>query len=74
MSATIIDMDYRVVDILTSDQLEVDDLIGFEGEVLKIVSITSMRHGFLLTVENEFGEKDLLEVLDDEKFDLYILD
>lgn len=67
-------MDYRLVDVLNSDQLEVNDLIGHESDVVKILAITPMRHGYVLTVENEFGEKDLLEVLDDEKFELYLLD
>jgi hypothetical protein len=74
MSATIIDMDYRLVDTLNSDQLEVDDLIGLGDEVVKIISISSLRHGYLLTYENEFGERDILEIGDEEVFELYILE
>jgi hypothetical protein len=74
MSATIIDMDYRLVDTLNSDQLEVDDLIGVGDEVVKIISISSLRYGYLLTYENEFGEKDILEIGDEEVFELYILE
>ena len=74
MSATIIDMDYSLVDTLNSDQLEPDDLIGLGDEVVKIISISSLRHGYLLTYENEFGERDILEIGDEEIFELYILE
>ena len=74
MSATIIDMDYRLVDTLNSDQLEIDDLIGLGDEVVKIISISSLRQGYLLTYENEFGERDILEIGDEEVFELYILE
>jgi len=33
-----------------------------------------LRYGFALTYENEFGEKDIIDILDDETFDLYILE
>lgn len=67
-------MDYRMVDVLNSDQLEVDDLIGLGNEIVKIISISPLRHGWALTIENEFGEKDIVDALDDEQFDLYILE
>lgn len=74
MTDTIIDMDYRLVDTLNSDQLEPEDLIGLGDEVVKIISISPMKFGFVLTYENEFGEKDIVEIGDDEQFDLYVLD
>ena len=67
-------MDYRKVDILNSDQLEVNDLIGLGDEVVKILSITPMRYGYAITYENEFGEKDITDINDDERFDLYVLE
>ena len=67
-------MDYRMVDVLNSDQLEVGDLIGVGGEVVKIISIESIRYGFVLTIENEFGEKETIDALDDEQFELFILE
>lgn len=66
-------MDYRMVDVLNSDQLEVNDLIGVGEEVVKILSIESVRYGFVLTIENEFGEKETIDAYDDEQFNLYIL-
>lgn len=67
-------MDYRMVDVLNSDQLEPDDLIDLNGEIVKVISIASMRYGYALTFENEFGEKDIIDILDDDTFDLYILE
>ena len=67
-------MDYRLVDVLNSDQLEVNDLIGMGEEVVKIISISPLKNGFALTVENDFNEKDVVEISDDEQFELFILD
>lgn len=74
MTATIISMDYRLVDILNADQLEEDDLIGIGDEVVKIISIAPLHDGFSLVIENEFGEKEIVEIKDDEQFELYLLD
>ena len=73
MSDTLISMDYRFVDILNADQLEVDDLIGWDSEVVKIILIQPTKTGLLLTIENDFSEKYEIEINDDEKFELYIL-
>ena len=67
-------MDYRMVDVLNSDQLEVNDLIGLGDEVVKVLFITPTKIGFDLLIENEFGEKDSIEIADDEQFELFILE
>jgi hypothetical protein len=67
-------MDYRLVDVLNADQLEVNDLIGIASEVVKLISITPTKNGFELEIENEFGEKDVIEISDDEQFELFILE
>lgn len=69
-----LDMDYRMVDVLNADQLEIGDLIGLGEEVVTIIEIASLNNGFALTIENEFGEKDLIEIADEERFELYILE
>ncbi len=75
MSATLISMDYRFVDILNADQLEVGDLIGLGiVGIVKIISIATTKDGFSLVIENEFNEKEDVEILDDEKFELFILE
>ena len=67
-------MDYRLVDVLNSDQLEVNDLIGLGNEIVKIISIAPLKNGFALTVENDFNEKDIVEISDDLQFELFVLD
>jgi hypothetical protein len=74
MTATITSMDYRLVDTLNADQLEPQDLIGLGDEVVKILNILPAKTGFVIEYENEFGEKDFCDILDDEQFDLYILE
>lgn len=75
MSDTLISMDYRFVDILNANQLEVGDLIGLGiVGIVKIISITPMKDGFLLVIDNEFNEKEDVEILDDEKFEFFILE
>ena len=73
MPDTIIDMDYVLVDFLNADQLEVDDLIGIDGEVVRILSISPLRYGYAVTFENEFGEKDVIDFNDDEQINLYVM-
>ena len=67
-------MDYRLVDVLNSDQLEINDLIGLGDEVVKINSIATIKDGFSLEIENEFGEKDIIEIGDEEQFELFIFE
>jgi hypothetical protein len=68
-----IDMDYVLVDYLSPDQLEIDDLIGVEGEVVRILSISPLRYGYSVTFENEFGERDVVDFNDDEQINLYVM-
>lgn len=75
MSDTLNAMDYRFVDVLNADQLEVGDLIGLGiAGIVEIISIDSVKDGFLLVVLNEFDEKEEVEIGDDEKFELFILE
>jgi hypothetical protein len=67
-------MDYRLVDVLNADQLEVGDLIGLNDEIVKLIEIAPARFGFVLTYENEFGEKEIADITDDEQFELFILE
>ena len=67
-------MDYRMVDVLNADQLEVEDLIGLGEDIVKIISIQEFSSGFHAEIENEFGEREDIEIGDDEKFELFIWD
>jgi len=73
MAATIIDMEYVKVDILTSGQLEIDDLIQVGDEVVSIVEITSLPDGYTIEIINDFGEREVIEVGEYDQFDLMLL-
>jgi hypothetical protein len=73
MAATIMNMEYVKVDILTSGQLEVDDLIQVGDEVVSIVEIVSLPDGYTLEIINDFGEREVIQVGEYEQFDLIML-
>jgi hypothetical protein len=73
MAATIMNMEYVKVDILTSGQLEVDDLIQVGDEVVSIVEIVSLADGYTLEIINDFGEREVIEVEEYQQFDLMML-
>ena len=73
MADTMIDMEYVKVDILTSGQLEVDDLIQVGDEVVSIVEIISLADGYTLEIINDFGEREVIEVEEYEQFNLMML-
>ena len=73
MAATMMDMEYVKVDILTSGQLEVDDLIQVGDEVVSIVEIISLADGYTLEIINDFGEREVIEVEEYQQFDLMML-
>ena len=71
---TIQTMDYYKVDVLTSGQLEVDDCILINDEVVSIVEIVSLPDGYTLEVINDFGEREVIEVGEYDKFSLMMLE
>ncbi len=73
MADTMMDMEYVKVDILTSGQLEVDDLIQVGDEVVSIVEIISLADGYTLEIINDFGEREIIEVEEYQQFDLMML-
>ena len=73
MAATIMNMEYVKVDVLTSGQLEVDDLIKVGDEVVSIVEIVSLADGYTLEIINDFGEREIIQVGEYEQFDLIML-
>jgi hypothetical protein len=67
-------MDYIIVDTLSAFQLESDDLISIEDEIVKVISVEDgAGDTFVLEIENDFGESNLIVVDYDDKFDLYML-
>jgi len=73
MADTMMDMEYVKVDILTSGQLEVDDLIQVGDEVVSIVQIISLPDGYTIEIINDFGEREVIEVGEYQQFDLMML-
>ena len=73
MADTMMDMEYVKVDILTSGQLEVDDLIQVGDEVVSIVEIISLADGYTIEIINDFGEREVIEVEEYQQFDLMML-
>lgn len=61
-----------MVDVLNADQLEVNDLIGIGSEIVKIISITPLHNGYSLMIENNFGEKDVIDISEDERLELFL--
>jgi hypothetical protein len=72
MADTMLVMDYRLVDVLNADQLEIGDLIGYGDEVVEIIEIAPIKNGFALVIKNDFDEKDEIEIGDFEQFELFI--
>jgi len=66
-------MEYVKVDILTSGQLEVDDLILIDDEVVSIVEIISLPDGYTIEVVNDFGEREIIQVEEYQQFNLMML-
>ena len=66
-------MEYVKVDILTSGQLEVDDLILIDDQVVSIVEIISLPDGYTIEVVNDFGEREIIQVEEYQQFDLMML-
>ena len=64
--------DFTMVDVLNADQLEVGDLIGISNEIVKVLSISPLHYGYSLMIENNFGEKDVIEISEDDRFELFL--
>jgi len=64
--------DFTMVDVLNADQLEVGDLIGIGNEIVKVLSISPLHYGYSLMIENNFSEKDVIEISEDDRFELFI--
>jgi hypothetical protein len=73
MSDTMMSMeDFTAVDTLNADQLEVGDLIGIGEEIVRVLAIAPLHYGFNIEIENNFGEKDFIDISEDDRFELYI--
>jgi hypothetical protein len=65
-------MDLKKVDVLHPDQLEIGDLIGYQGNIVEVNSIES-NDGLTYFVEytDDYGDTDTAVVMHDEMLDWY---
>jgi hypothetical protein len=64
-------MDFKKVDTLNVDQLEIDDFISVNGEIVQVVGITPLSDGYAIMYLDNYEESDLIEVDDYATFNLY---
>ena len=69
-----IGMELIKADSLTVDALEIGDLIGYDDEIVEVISIESDSTGdnYNIEVTNDFGEKEIIEFTFDEEVDWYV--
>lgn len=73
MAAKMVNMEFVKIDELNVDQLEVGDLIQIDEDIVQVCEVVSLLDGYVITYSDDFGEKDLIEVDDYARFDLFIL-
>ena len=73
MAAKMVNVEFVKIDELNVDQLEVGDLIQIDEDIVQVCEVVSLLDGYVITYSDDFGEKDLIEVDDYARFDLFIL-
>jgi hypothetical protein len=72
MGATMLNMEFKKVDVLNVDQLEIDDYISVNGEIVQVVGITPLADGYVIMYLDNYDEEDLIEVDDYATFNWYV--
>ena len=72
MADTMINMEFKKVDVLNVDQLEIDDYISVNGDIVQITGITPLSDGYAIMYLDDYDETDLIEVDDYATFSWYI--
>jgi hypothetical protein len=72
MADTMINMEFKKVDVLNVDQLEVDDYISVNGDIVQITGITPLSDGYAIMYLDDYDETDLIEVDDYATFNWYV--
>jgi hypothetical protein len=73
MTATMMNMELKKIDILKPSMMMVGDFVGYNDEVVEILSLESDPDQYFWYAEyqNEFGEKDTAKLIDDKNYDWY---
>lgn len=74
MADTIKDMSYVKVDILTSGQLEPEDLILVNGDVVNVVEVIPLADGYSIEIVDDYGDREVIHAEDFEQFSLMMLE
>jgi hypothetical protein len=72
MADTMVNMEFKKVDVLNVDQLEIDDYISVNGDIVQVVSITPLPDGYAIMYLDNYDETDLIEVDDYATFNWYV--
>jgi hypothetical protein len=72
MADTMVNMEFKKVDVLNVDQLEIDDYVSINGDIVQIVSITPLPDGYAIMYLDNYDETDLIEVDDYATFNWYV--
>lgn len=73
MSDTMINVgQYILVDKLSPDQLEIGDILKFEGEYVEVESVTYLEEGYSIFTVNDFGEEFEIFCADGVMLDWYV--
>ncbi len=73
MGATMLNMEFKKVDVLNVDQLEIGDYISIQDEIVEVTGITPLPNGYAIMFLDSYDEEDLIEVDDYATFKWYVL-
>jgi hypothetical protein len=73
MGATMLNMEFKKVDVLNVDQIEVDDFISVNDEIVQVTGITPLPNGYAIMFLDSYDEEDMIEVDDYASFKWYVL-
>lgn len=67
-------MEFKKVDVLFPDQIEVGDFIGLHGNIVRVIDVMDSENGYVIVHEDDFEETEFTEVPGDLRVPLYITD
>ena len=73
MGATMLNMEFKKVDVLNVDQIEIDDFIYVNDEIVQVTGITPLPNGYAIMFLDSYDEEDMIEVDDYASFKWYVL-
>lgn len=73
MGATMLNMEFKKVDVLNVDQIEIDDFISVNDEIVQVTGITPLPNGYAIMFLDSYDEEDMIEVDDYASFKWYVL-